>query len=284
MSLREYRSNMFSMLLRQPRYALDVYNALNNSDYTDESLVEISFLENGISLSIRNDASFFMNDNLNIYEQQATVNPNMPLRELIYLVELLKDYVDRYNLNLFDTKLVRIPNPRFVVFYNGSAKYPEIQELRLSDAYLAAEECPELELICTVYNINPNNNEELKARCLTLHHYTNFVEAVKARGPFGNDKTKLKKALQTVVSDFIRNGFLKEFLEEHGNEVIEMETLDFTFERREALLKKEYYNDGRLDVIRTFLSNGGDEYDAKSKLNATDDEILAAKCNVNKCR
>jgi hypothetical protein len=30
---REYRSDLFSMLLNEKEYALDVYNAVNNSDY-----------------------------------------------------------------------------------------------------------------------------------------------------------------------------------------------------------------------------------------------------------
>ena len=50
--------------------------------------------------------------------------------------------------------------------------------------------------------------------------------------------------METVIADFIRNYKLKEFLLKHGDEVIEMATLDFTFERREELIKREYFNDG----------------------------------------
>ena len=32
---REYKSDVFSMLMEDKRYALEVYNALNGSDYTD---------------------------------------------------------------------------------------------------------------------------------------------------------------------------------------------------------------------------------------------------------
>ena len=59
-SVREYRSSVFSMLLQEPEYALQVYNALNDSHYTDISQVEIFRLENGISVSVRNDASFII--------------------------------------------------------------------------------------------------------------------------------------------------------------------------------------------------------------------------------
>ena len=37
--------------------------------------------------------------------------------------------------NLYGRKLIKIPEPRFVVFYNGTDKMPEQSVLRLSDAY-----------------------------------------------------------------------------------------------------------------------------------------------------
>lgn len=55
---REYKSDVFSMLMEDKRYALEVYNALNGSAYTDPEQVEMVRLERGVSLSIRNDAAF----------------------------------------------------------------------------------------------------------------------------------------------------------------------------------------------------------------------------------
>ena len=54
---REYKSDVFGMLMEEPGYALEVYNALNHSDYRDPGLVEVCSLERGISLSVRNDAA-----------------------------------------------------------------------------------------------------------------------------------------------------------------------------------------------------------------------------------
>ena len=77
---REYKSDVFSMLMESKENALEVYNALNDSEYTNPEEVEIVQLERGVSLSIRNDASFIIDMNINIYEHQSTYNPNMPLR------------------------------------------------------------------------------------------------------------------------------------------------------------------------------------------------------------
>ena len=42
---REYKSDVFSMLMENPQNALDLYNAMNNSNYTDPELVEICVLD-----------------------------------------------------------------------------------------------------------------------------------------------------------------------------------------------------------------------------------------------
>ena len=78
---REYKSDVISMMLQIPEYALDVYNAMNDSAYTDPDMIQIMRLENGISLSVRNDASFFISNYLNLYEHQSTYSPNEPAQE-----------------------------------------------------------------------------------------------------------------------------------------------------------------------------------------------------------
>ncbi len=54
---REYKSDVFSMLMEDKRNALQVYNVLNGTDYTNPELVEIHTLDKGVSLSIRNKNS-----------------------------------------------------------------------------------------------------------------------------------------------------------------------------------------------------------------------------------
>jgi hypothetical protein len=67
---REYKSDVFSMLMEDKSNALQVYNAVNGSDYTDPELIETHTLDKGISLSVRNDAAFVLDMNLSIYEHQ----------------------------------------------------------------------------------------------------------------------------------------------------------------------------------------------------------------------
>ena len=170
---REYKSDVFGMLMEEPGYALEVYNALNHSDYRDPGLVEVCSLERGISLSVRNDAAFILDMNLSVYEHESTVCPNMPLRALIYATNILEQWVKKQNI--YGRKLVKIPTPRFAVFYNGVEEQPEQYQLKLSDAYANRMEEPELELTCTVYNINSGKNRKLLSECPVLEQYMVFV-------------------------------------------------------------------------------------------------------------
>ena len=81
---REYKSDVFSMLMQDKERALQLYNAMNGSSYDNPEDVEIVIHDGGISLSVRNDASFIVDARLSIYEHQSTVCPNMPVRSLIY--------------------------------------------------------------------------------------------------------------------------------------------------------------------------------------------------------
>ena len=43
--------------------------------------------------------------------------------------------------NLYGTKPIELPSPRFIVFYNGLEEQPDRKILRLSDLYTIKEEC-----------------------------------------------------------------------------------------------------------------------------------------------
>ena len=245
MANREYKSDVFSMLLEDRARALDVYNAMAGTAYTDPEIIEVHTLESGVSLTVHNDASFVvsMDSVLNIYEHQSTYNPNMPLRELIYFVTIIKKLIE--NRYLLSHKLVKIPTPKFAVFYNGEKTRPEREVLKLSDAYENRSDEPQLELICTVYNINPGNNEDLKKRSQTLREYMIFV------GYVNENLAKAKKgekdyetAIRDAVNRCIAEDILKNFLLERGEDVQKIMMFDLTYEKQMENAKQEWFNDG----------------------------------------
>lgn len=233
---REYKSDVFGMLCEEPEYALEVYNALNQSDYRDPHLVEVCNLERGISLSVRNDAAFILDMNLSVYEHESTICPNMPLRELIYVTNILEQWVKKQNI--YGRKLVKIPTPRFAVFYNGMEEQPEQYQQKLSDAYANPMEKPELELTCTVYNINSGMNSKLLSKCPVLEQYMTFVDYVREELEMHPEKD-LAKAIDKAIDRCIEEGVLQEFLTKRREEVTKVTQLDYTFDRRIELEREE---------------------------------------------
>lgn len=257
---REYKSDVISMMLQIPEYALDVYNAMNDSAYTDPDMIQIMRLENGISLSVRNDASFFISNYLNLYEHQSTYSPNAPLRFLIYLTNLLKKLIGKRDL--YGRKRVQIATPHFAVFYNGTEKRPEKEVLKLSDAFINRTDTPEIELTVTVYNINPNNNTQLLEKSEVLRSYMIFVNRVRenlehqkkiAQNAPEYDEAAYEEELEVAINEAIdycvKHHIMEEFFRENRSEVTKSMVLDYTWERREELIRAEEYEDGKREGL-----------------------------------
>ena len=84
---RRYKDRLFRFLFRNKRDLLELYNAVNGSAYTDPEDLEIITLEDVIFMKMKNDLSFMVYDQLNLYEHQSTFSPNMPLRGLLYFAQ-----------------------------------------------------------------------------------------------------------------------------------------------------------------------------------------------------
>lgn len=109
------------MIFREKKELLSLYNAVNGTSYDNPDALEINTLENAIYMNMKNDISFVLQIELNLYEHQSTFNPNIPLRDLFYIARELEALTA--HSFMYISTLVRIPTPRFVVFYNGTAEH-----------------------------------------------------------------------------------------------------------------------------------------------------------------
>ena len=91
---RKYKDTVFRMLFSDRKNLLSLYNAINETSYTDATQLEIVTLENAIYMGMKNDLAFIINTNLFLYEHQSTYNPNMPLRDLFYISSEYQKMVD----------------------------------------------------------------------------------------------------------------------------------------------------------------------------------------------
>lgn len=225
--------------------ALSVYNALNGTNYTNPDDIEICTLDKGVSLTVRNDAAFVVDAALSIYEHQSTVCPNMLVRNLIYYTTIISKFVKKKNI--CGRTLVKIPVPKFVVFYNGDEDQPAECEMRLSDAFEKKTDNPELELVCNVYNINFGKNQQLLEKCEVLKQYMTFVDYVKyyLSQQDDDDEDDLKKAINMAIDRCIEDGVLVEFLMENRSEVVKVTQMDYTFDRQIIMEREAGREEGR---------------------------------------
>ena len=237
----EYKDSVFRMLVNDKSVALEIYNAMNGSDYHNAADIIVTTLKNAVYMGIKNDASFIIASQLMLYEQQSTVNPNMPLRDLEYVACLMAALT--YEANIYSRRLIRLPEPKFVVFYNGEEKVPERYEMNLSDAYESHKDNPSLELKIDVVNINPGYNEDLLAKSPTLYQYMEFVSTVR----FYRNKYNFDDAMDMDIEHCIRNNILADFLMKNKAEVLRMNIFEYDQEKHIRMEKKESYEEGVQD-------------------------------------
>ena len=152
---RIYKDRLFRLVFSDRRNLLELYNALNGSHYEDPEALEITTLEDAIYMSVKNDLSFLIDNVLNLYEHQSTYNPNMPTRGFFYLADVYRKYVEQRKLNLYGSRLAKLPLPQYLVFYNGLKSEPDRVVLKLSDAFACPEGMkPCLEFEAVMLNIN----------------------------------------------------------------------------------------------------------------------------------
>ena len=111
----KHKDRIFCMIFGYEKYKsnlLDLYNALNDTNYTNLDDLEITTMENALYMSMKNDVSCIIANNMELFEHQSTWNPNMPLRGFMYFSDLFNKYVSRYRLGLYDDKLLKIPTPQ----------------------------------------------------------------------------------------------------------------------------------------------------------------------------
>lgn len=242
MANKEYKSDVFSMLLQDKKRAMEIYNAINGTDYDDPELVEMTTLDDkSFSLTVRNDASFILDANLSLYEHQSTYCPNMPLRDLLYFASIIQKQIKAQKRDIYGGRILKIPVPHFVVFYNGKEDAPDQYDLRLSDAFEKETEDPEIELVCHVYNINSGKNTPLLSKCQTLREYMYFVDMVRKNNEISGN---LEDAIEKAINQCMEENVLRDFLAQHREEVMHVMTLDYTFERRLEMQRAEAIEDG----------------------------------------
>ena len=254
---RQIKDRLFRFLFEKDRDALlQLYNALNGTDYQDPSMLQVVTIESAVYVVMKNDLAFILAGVLNLYEHQSTVNPNLPVRFLIYLAQEYQGIIEKAKESLYGSKQITLPIPHCVVFYNGDQEMPEEKTLRLSDAFENKEHRSDVELAVKVLNINHGHNAELMKQCKILEEYARFVDATKQLVAETEDR---KEALESAIEYCIENHILEEFLRKYRSEVLGMLLEEFDVKKYERSLREEGVEIGREEGIEFGRAEGRDQ-------------------------
>lgn len=243
---RQYKDRLFRMAFRDKEHLLALYNAINGSDYKDPDELEIRTLEDAIYMGMKNDASFILDDILNLYEQQSSFNPNMPVRGLSYFARLYQSYIEEHKINIYSSKLRRLPFPQYIIFYNGSRQKEDRTELKLSDAFYGDKQKlkdrkPCLEVRALMLNINWGHNKELMVQCRRLQEYSQCIAVIREYEAKIADR---QEAVAKAVDKCIAEGLLADILSKNRAEVISLFLTEYDEQAQRELDRAEAREDG----------------------------------------
>ena len=247
---RMYKSRIFAMLFSDRNELLKLYNAINGTSYDDPDLLQVNTLENAVYMSMQNDVSFIIDMRLNLYEHQSTYSPNLPVRYLLYVADVYSDYTK--DMNLYGTKAVKLPTPRFVIFYNGQAEQPDRKELKLSELFSIPDADPSLELKAVMLNINKGHNRKLMETCRTLQDYAEYTFRVREYAA----EMPLDLAVEQAITECISEGILADFLRKNRAEPKKVSIYEYDEERHMRQTREEGMEEGYANGFSQGIEQG----------------------------
>ncbi len=255
---RKYKDRLFQHIFKNKIDLLNLYNAVNHTGYTNPEDLEITTLDDVIYMSMKNDLSFIISTVLNLYEHQSSVNPNITIRGFMYFAKLYEAYIEKHGLNIYGSRQISLPQPQFVVFYNGRDDQPDEVVLKLSDLFMQVENKdvktpslqdlpraiePVLECKARVLNINYGHNMQLLESCRRLHDYSLFIANVNDNIDRG---LTIAQAINMAIDTCIEQDVLADILLKNRSEVFGMLLTEYDAKKVHRMFREEGKTEGKI--------------------------------------
>lgn len=178
------------------------------------------------------------------------------MRIFIYAAKLYEAYIVEhgYQHKQYGTKLLTLPRPKCICFYNGRSDRPEREELRLSDAFGGDGD---IEVKVTMLNINYGKNKALMEACEPLKEYAWLVDAIRRYEKISHD---IEAAVDAAIDEMPDDFFIKKFLLKNKTEVKGMFLTEYDQEKVLAYERLEGIEHGveqtREQVASDMLKDG----------------------------
>ncbi|MBR4345089.1 MAG: hypothetical protein IKP88_20685 [Lachnospiraceae bacterium] len=239
---RETKDRLFKFIFGNPEnkiWTLSLYNAINGTNYTNPDELVFNTIEDVVYMRMKNDMSFIVSFEMNLWEGQSSFNPNMPLRFLVYAGALYDKYTATSKYNKFSSKLQSIPRPKCICFYNGKMEQPEKKILKLSDAY---DGNGDIEVLVTMLNINYGKNKKLMDACKPLKEYAWLVDKIRK---YQEKSMDLDSAIDRTIDEMPEDFLIKKFLVGNRAEVKMMLLTEYDEEKHIKMEREEAWEEGR---------------------------------------
>lgn len=252
---RKYKDRLFRFIFSDKGNLLQLYNAINDSHYSNPDDLVITTIDDVVYMGMKNDLSFIIDDVMSLYEHQSTYSPNLPLRGLFYFSAMYRNYIEPMKQKLYTDSPLRIPFPVYLVFYNGSMEEPERKEILLSDLFIQNGKGlqPALECTALLLNINFGHNQELMEKCRILKEYAQFIHTIRSKISVG---LPFQEAVETAVEDCISQNILSEILRKNKAEVIDMILTEYDENEFREFLKEDSWKKGHEAGVQDGIKTG----------------------------
>lgn len=251
---RQYKDRLFKLVFKEKEDLLQLYNAINGTNYDNPEDIEVNTLDDVVYMGMKNDISFILTDVLNLYEHQSTFSPNLPLRGVFYFARLYQKMIGNEK-KLYSGKLVKLPYPQFVVFYNGTMEEPERQVLELQDAFpeWTKKENAALNCKAVVLNINLGYNKEVMEKCKKLKEYAQYIARVKL---YLAENYEIEAAIDKATDECIEEGILEQLLRDNRGEVRSMILTQYDEQAHIEYEKELSFEEGKEEGIKEGIGKG----------------------------
>lgn len=243
----KHKDRLFRFIFGNPdhkEWTLSLYNALNDSHYTNPEDIEFTTIDDIIYMGMKNDISFLIMCVMNLWEHQSSFNPNMPARFFLHAGQLYDKYMNDRDIYRYGRTLKRLPKPKCVCFYNGEESQPEEQVLRLSEAFGGDD--GDIEVRVRMLNINYGHNKKLMEACRALNDYAALIDAIRENQKAG---MTLDEAVDVAIDNVPDDSPLKRFLLGHKAEVKGMYLTEYDEEKERIRTLREGRAEGRAEGI-----------------------------------
>ena len=238
---RLYKDRVFKFIFGNPEnkeWTLSLYNAVNGSNYSNPDDIQFNTIEDAVYMSMKNDVSFIILDEMNLWEHQSSFNPNMPMRFLTYGTQLYEKFTATSGYYKFSRKLQRLPKPHCICFYNGTEEQPEQQVLKLSDAFGGEGD---IEVKVKMLNVNYGKNRALLETCQPLREYAWLVDRVREHQRVLQN---LEAAVDASIDEMPDSFVIRTLIEAHRAGVKKMFLTEYDEEKMKEQERKEAFADG----------------------------------------